>query len=231
MIHRMVFVVPKPGMDEQGFFRYWKEVHAPLGAAIPQVLGYRICTRVECPAITASHPFVGAADIWIRDETAALAFARSREYVDGVRPDEPKWLAFWQMVVLDTTSHVLVGDPAPGASPGGVKFLALFKRRHDLSLDRFRDFSLNVHVDLNRCLPGLRRYVQGHVLDSWYEVGEPPFDCVSQLWFDDVEAALDMLASPENGESARDLANFVAPARAHVLLTREFWVVGPQFRS
>lgn len=221
MIRRFIFVVPKPAMEERDFFRYWKEVHAPLGAAIPGVLGYRISTRLPLAALPATHPFLGAAEVWIEDAAAALGFVRSSQYIERVRPDEPKWLAFWRMVALDTAEHVL----ARGA--GGVKVVAVVKRRPGLTLEEFRSHSLDAHAALDRRLPGLRRYEQCHVLDALYEVGEPPFDCVSQLWFDDIAAAEAALMSAENAASAADLGRFADLGHAHAFLADEAWVVRP----
>ncbi|MBN9519835.1 EthD family reductase [bacterium] len=231
MISRLVFVAPKPNMAEADFFRYWKVVHAPLGARIPQVVGYRICCRVPVPGLPTAGPFLGAAEIWIRDAAAAVAMAQSDEYVTGARADDPHWLAFWAMVVLDTEAHVLLGDPAPGASPGGVKILALVKRKPGMSVAAFREYSLGRHAELDLRLPGLRRYVQGHLPDGWYEVGEPPFDSVAQLWFDGAAEAAAALESDANRAAAADLANFVDPLHAIPLAVDETWVVGPQFRT
>jgi uncharacterized protein (TIGR02118 family) len=231
MISRFIFVVPKPGMKETDFFRYWKTIHAPLGAKIPQVLGYRICCRQVVSEIPATHPYWGAAEVWLRDGEAALAMAKSKEYIDGARVDEPNWLAFWAMMALDTQAHVLSGGLAEASNPGSVKILALVKRKPGMPLSAFRDYSLSVHGQLDLSLPGLRRYIQGHVLDGWYEVGEPPFDCVSQLWFDNLAAVGSALRSNQNRRSSEDLASFVDSEHAHAIVVDESWVVGPQFRK
>jgi uncharacterized protein (TIGR02118 family) len=124
MIHRLVFVTPKPGMSETDFHRYWRVVHAPLGTKAPQVLGYRICARVPFPELPVNNPYAGAPEIWIEDDAAPLGFVQS----------------------------------------------------------------------------------------------------------DDLAAIRRMFASPENGESASDLARFIDPAHSHAPVVDETRVVGPDFR-
>jgi len=46
-------------------------------------------------------------------------------------------------------------------------------------------------------LPGLRRYERSETCDELYQLAEPRWDGVAQLWFDDVDAAQRFLQSEE----------------------------------
>ena len=72
-----------------------------------------------------------------------------------------------------------------------AKLLMLSKRREGLPLQAFKDYCLGQHAALVLQVPGLRRYVQGHVVDGFYSVGEAVLDCVEQLWFDSLDALLE----------------------------------------
>lgn len=231
MIHQLIFAHPKPGMSEADFQRYWVEVHAVKYASkIPQIKRYLIDTRVPCGPEPEDPLFSGVAEIWLENEAEQLASLQSKEFLEGARLDEPGWAAFWRTLVLDTNTHVLLeGEPLSRDSKL-VKVSTLVKRKPGMTLEDFRRYSLEVHGPQNLALPGLRRYQQCHVRDSFYAIGEATLDCVSQLWFDDVQAVEQMRASDAFKAVTADLANFVDPKYVHTLVTEEHWIIGPQAR-
>lgn len=230
MIHQLIFAHPKPGMSEQDFQRYWVEVHAvKFASRIPQIKRYLIDTRVPFGPEPADPLFSGVAEIWMNEEDQ-MASLQSHEFLEGARRDEPNWAAFWQTLALDTDAHVLVEGEPPSRDSTMVKVITLVKRKEGLPLKEFRLASLDVHGPLVGKLPGLRRYLQGHVRDGMYAVGEASLDCVSQLWFDDLDAIERMYASPEYERVANDLEGLVEPRYIHTMVTREHWVIGPEPR-
>ena len=108
----------------------------------------------------------------------------------------------------------------------------LAKRREGLPLAEARRYALEDHGPKVAKLPGLRRYLQGHVVDGAYGVGEAVLDFAFHLWFDDLAALQATLASPEWTEDVvADLHTFVEPRYVHTMAAREHWVVGPQERT
>ena len=229
MIHKFIFVNPKPGMSETQFFRYWEDRHAPIAAPIPQVKGYLICPRVGLPSEKKPAAFSGWAEVWIQDEAAEMAFLE--RYVAGPRLDEPNFLAFWNMLALDTTTHAaLAGEPLRKGSTQ-VRLLVLCKRRAGMPLAEFRRHLLEVHAPKVLRLPGLRRCHQCPVNDGHYAIGEAPLDSVSLLWFDSVPAIVQMTESREYREQvAPDLEQFTEAKFTQVMAATEHWVVGPELR-
>ena len=231
MIHQLIFAHPKPGMTEKEFQHYWVDVHAVQYAGkIPQIKRYLIDTRIPFGPEPSDPLFSGVAEIWLESEREQLASLQTKEFLEGARLDEPRWAAFWRTVVLDTDTHILLEGPPLARESKLVKILALVKRRAGLPLATFRKYSLLAHAPLDLKLPGLRRYYQCHVRDSYYAIGEPIFDSVSLLWFDDVEAVQRMQESLQNRESAADLENFVELKYAHTMVATEHWIIGPEFR-
>lgn len=231
MIHQLIFAHPRPGMGEPEFQAYWKDVHAVTYAAkIPQIRKYMLDLRIPLSPEPADPLWSGVAEIWMDDEVAQLASMQTPEFLDGARRDEPRWAAFWRTVVLDTDTHVLMEGPPESRDSSMVKVLALVKRKAGMPLDEFRRYSLDVHGPLDMKLPGLRRYHQCHVRDSAYAIGESVLDSVSLLWFDDLAALRTALASGENHDCAEDLTAFIEPRYAHVLVTDETWIIGPEPR-
>jgi uncharacterized protein (TIGR02118 family) len=228
VIHQLIFAAPKPGMTEPEFQDYWVNVHAVKYASkIPQIKRYSVSTRIPLGTPDEQPIWSGIADIWLENEAEQLASLQSRELLEGARVDEPRWAAYWLTAVLDTDAHVLKDGGGLGKVADGVKLVALVKRKWGMPLEEFRRHSLEQHAGLDLKLPGLRRYVQCHVRDGAYTVGETQFDAASLLWFDSPEALNLALASPENQASAADLGNFLELKYAHMMLTREHWVIGP----
>ncbi|MFQ4142639.1 EthD family reductase [Chlorogloeopsis sp. ULAP02] len=231
MIHQLIFAHPKPGMTEKEFQNYWVNFHAVYYASkIPQIKRYLIDTRIPFGQEPEDPLFSGVAEIWLENEEEQLASLQTKEFLAGARLDEPNWAAFWRTVVLDTTTHVLMeGEPLQKDSTM-VKVFALVKRKAGMPLEEFRKYSLEVHAPKDLKLPGLRRYLQCHVRDSFYAIGESILDCVSQLWFDDVQSLEKALNSPQGKEAEQDLANFIEPKYVHTFVATEHWVIGPQPR-
>lgn len=141
--------------------------------------------------------FSGVAEIWLENEAEQIASLQSKEFLEGARRDEPNWAAFWRTVGLDTTAHVLmVGEPLQ-RDFNTIKVLIMVKRKAGMSLAEFRQTMLNSHAAKVMKLPGLRRYLQCHVRDNFYTIGESILDCVSQLWFNDLPSLETAFNSPE----------------------------------
>ena len=78
-----------------------------------------------------------------------------------------------------------------------IKVTELITRRHGMSVEDFQDHWWNVHGPLVSTIPGLRRYVQSPTRPGGYRAGEPAFDGIAEVWFDDKESLAAMMSSPE----------------------------------
>lgn len=231
MIHQFIFAYPRPGMTEADFQRYWVEVHAVRYASkIPQIRKYLVDTRIALPGESGDPLWSGVAEIWLANENEQLASLQSKEFLQGARLDEPNWAAFWRTVVLDTTAHVLLPGPPEARDSRLVKLLVLSKRKEGLPLAGFHAYCLGAHAAKALALPGLRRYSQGHVRDGFYAIGEAVLDCVEQLWFDSVDAALAAQRSVQHDVVTADYRLFAEERYIHRMLVHEHWIIGPEAR-
>lgn len=102
-----------------------------------------------------------------------------------------------------------------------LKAVGYLKRRPGMPVEDFQRHWLEAYGPMIAKLPGLRRYVQSHTLINGYRKGEPIYDGVAELWFDD-EAAYraagqsDAMAAAQAGR-----ADFMDEASLGVVLTRE----------
>jgi hypothetical protein len=232
MIHQLIFAAPKPGMSEEEFQRYWLDVHAVKYASkIPQIRRYLVDTRLALPEDVGEPLWSGVAEIWLANEAEQLASMQTEEFLRGARLDEPNWAAFWRTVVLDTDAHELRAGHLPArAEPGWVKLIRLAKRAEGLALADFRRDSLGEQAALMLEVPGLLRYLQCHTRDAYYGVGEAVLDVAYQMWFENVEALRDAMASPEFRWAEEHLKSIAEPRYVHDLVVTEHWIIGPEGR-
>lgn len=234
MIHQFILAAPKPGMTAQEFQDYWVGVHAvEYAAKIPQIRKYMVDTTIDFdgnlgePAL--QHQ--GIAEIWLANGEEQLASLQTEEFLQGARLDEPRWAAFWQTIVVDTTAHELVPGPGEGRDRDWVKLTVLLKRRPGLDLADYRKQTLDGYAAVVRDIPGLRRHLHAHTVDGAYVFGEAAFDSVEQLWFDDVDALREALNSAyfrERVTAARD--EITDPKYVFSLAVEENWIIGPEAR-
>lgn len=108
-----------------------------------------------------------------------------------------------------------------------VKLIYCLNRRSGLSVEEFQSYWREVHGPIAAKIPGLRRYVQSHVLPSTYaSTFVPPYDGVAELWFDDLESFQRAVASAEMMAAREDERNFIDHGRIAILLSEEKVIVG-----
>src|SRR5258705_6713374 len=70
-------------------------------------------------------------------------------------------------------------------------------------------------------LPGVRRYVQSHPRLAGYGKGEPIYDGIAELWFEDTKAMHALRGTKEIEAVTADQALFIDPATMGLILTEE----------
>lgn len=221
MLHVLYFITRKPSLGDEEFHRYWREVHGPIAAKIPQLQRYEQSHRIPFPG--SNSPYDGVAEVWLADERALAALRESPEYVQGALADEPNFIDMSRVEWLVTHDRVIVDGPQ---TPRQVKLIFQLKRRFGVALPEFRRYWLDVHGPIVCKLPGLRRYVQCHTVDAAYRYAEPRWDGVAQLWVDDEVAMQRLLDSREfREESWPDGEKFLDLSLAWSFVAREHRVI------
>ena len=103
------------------------------------------------------------------------------------------------------------------------KMIGLMVRRPDLSPDEWRKYWNTTHAEITAQVPGLRSYVQNMCLPD--ENGDPPYDGVAVLAWDDDESMAQSLASPEWAAVMDDVPKFVDIDRAVIMMAEDNVVV------
>jgi len=99
-------------------------------------------------------------------------------------------------------------------------------RRAGISRAAFSEHWYRTHGAYGLALPGLRAYVQNHLLAGRTPLTPPVFDGCSELDFDDVAAMRAAFASPQIEEADRDERAFADPDRFGVVVTQRRLLFG-----
>jgi uncharacterized protein (TIGR02118 family) len=102
-----------------------------------------------------------------------------------------------------------------------VKTIAVVKHKPAMTVEAFQEYWRTTHAAVVSRLPGLRRYVQSHTLLSGYRKGEPVFDGIAELWFDDTQAMRVLAGTAEYEAVQADEARFIDRERMATIVTEE----------
>ena len=220
MLHVHYFITRKAQLDDAEFHRYWRENHAPIVKHIKQLRMYVQSHRV--PMQSTHSPYDGEAEVLLDSLESLADLRKSREYLEGALADERNFIDLTRVEWMVTKDHVIVDGPIGGTMVKGVWQL---KRMAGMSLGDFRKYWIEIHGGLGRKLPGLRRYVQSHLIDEAYLYSEPRHDGVAQLWFDNLDALRTAFDSPAGKELSADGANFIDPSLLRNFVAQENVVI------
>ncbi len=98
-----------------------------------------------------------------------------------------------------------------------LKFAVVIYKKSELSEEGFRNYFRDVHGAMARKIPGLRRYVQNHVVADPTRT-PPGWHAIAELYFDNFEAMQAAWSTPEGEAATSDLVAFAD-------LTRTTWSV------
>lgn len=94
-----------------------------------------------------------------------------------------------------------------------IKSISLLTRKDGMSHDQFVKHWLEIHGPLAWAVPGLRRYVQSHIVEERTRPDIPTSDIqvdgIAELWYDDRGSMARALASPEAKALHADGALFI----------------------
>jgi uncharacterized protein (TIGR02118 family) len=164
----------------------------------------------------------GEAEVLIDSIDALAELRKSPEFIDGALADERNFIDLKRVEWMATRDHVIVDGPTGGSLIKGIYQL---KRMAGMSLDEFRKYWIDVHGGLGSKLPGLRRYVQSHLIDEAYMYAEPRYDGVAQLWFDSADAMRAAFESPQGKALAADGPKFIDTSALRYFVAQEHIVI------
>ena len=106
-----------------------------------------------------------------------------------------------------------------------VKLIYCISKKPGLTVEEFQRYWRETHGPIAARIPGLRRYVQCHVVPELYGRQDPPYDGAAELWFDDLDAMRAAMQSDEVKAAMEDEKNFIDHTRVASFVTTEKPVV------
>src|SRR5207244_5805515 len=105
-----------------------------------------------------------------------------------------------------------------------VKSVGLLTRKDGWSHEQFVKHWVEIHAPLAHAVPGLRRYVQSHIVAERKRPDIPSheieIDGIAELWYDDAEAMARANASPEAKALHADGALFIGRIKSFTVEER-----------
>ena len=99
--------------------------------------------------------------------------------------------------------------------------MAYLRAKPHLTHEQFVDHWLNIHGAAALSVPGVRRYVQSHIVGTRTRPDIPEtnveIDGIAELWYDDMETAQRAAASPEMKRLTDDGALFIGQIKSYVI--------------
>jgi len=80
MIKLVYCITKKSGLSDEEFFRYWQNIHGPIGARIPHLRKLTQSHRLTIPGDSRPPDFDGMAELWFDDIDALLLARKSPEW-------------------------------------------------------------------------------------------------------------------------------------------------------
>jgi len=107
-----------------------------------------------------------------------------------------------------------------------VKLIYCISKKPDMSVEEFQKYWRETHGPIAARIPGVRRYVQCHVVPELYGASQTPgFDGAAELWWDDLDSMRAAMGTPEVAAALEDEKNFIDHSRVASFVTIEKPVV------
>jgi uncharacterized protein (TIGR02118 family) len=102
-----------------------------------------------------------------------------------------------------------------------IKVVTCIKRKPGMAVEEFQAYWRERHPEVVVRLPGVRRYVQSHTRLAGYRKGEPAFDGIAEVWFEDGQAIHALRGTAEMAAVQADEVRFIDRASVRVIATDE----------
>lgn len=102
-----------------------------------------------------------------------------------------------------------------------VKAITCIRRKPGMSVEAFQEYWRTTHARVASAIPRVRGYVQSHTILSGYRKGQPLYDGIAEMWFDDTKTLRELNRTPEFAATMADEANFIDRPFTALILTEE----------
>ena len=109
MVKVVYCISKKPGMTDDEFFCYWKDVHGPIGARIPGLRRLVQSHRRTVPGDKNTPDYDGMAELWFDDAHSLLSARQSAEW-SASSQDEANFIDLGRVAYFVSEEHLIVEE-------------------------------------------------------------------------------------------------------------------------
>ncbi|MGH8012840.1 MAG: EthD family reductase [Candidatus Binataceae bacterium] len=102
-----------------------------------------------------------------------------------------------------------------------VKVISAFKRNPVMTVEAFTEYWRTTHAGIVAKIPGIKSYYQAQTIESAYRDGEPPYDGLAEISYEDTAAMHRAASTAEARAGLADDDNFLDMSTFVTLLTSE----------
>jgi uncharacterized protein (TIGR02118 family) len=107
MVKLVYCITKKADLTDEEFFRYWRDVHGPIGARIPGVRRMVQSHRVQISGDQHRPDYDGMVELWF-DSTEALLAARQSAAWKASSDDEANFIDHARVAYFVTEEHIIL---------------------------------------------------------------------------------------------------------------------------
>ena len=107
MIKLVYCITKRPELSDEEFFRYWKNIHGPIGARTPRLRKLIQSHRINIPGDKYPPAYDGIAELWFDTIEDLLAARQSPEW-QASTADEANFIDHTKVAYFVTEEHALV---------------------------------------------------------------------------------------------------------------------------
>ena len=107
MVKLVYCITRKKGMSDDEFFRYWRDVHGPIGARIPGLRRLVQSHRYTVPGDQHKPDYDGIVELWFDDADTLLAARQSSEWKASTE-DEVNFIDHSRVAYLVSEEHIII---------------------------------------------------------------------------------------------------------------------------
>jgi uncharacterized protein (TIGR02118 family) len=110
MIKLVYCITKKAGLTDEEFFRYWENIHGPIGVRIPRLRKLVQSHRVTVPGDERQPDYDGIAELWFDNVGALLAARQSQEWKASTE-DEKNFIDHDKVAYFVSEEHIILDEP------------------------------------------------------------------------------------------------------------------------
>ncbi len=107
MVKLVYCITKRAGLTDEEFFRYWKNIHGPIGARIPRLRKLVQSHVLTVPGDKRRPDYEGMAELWFDDLEALLATRQSPEWKASTE-DERNFIDHNKVAYFVSEEHIIL---------------------------------------------------------------------------------------------------------------------------